>query len=170
MKKFRRDNIPVSMSGARRCFPRSQSHLTTTRAFVHRVCTASCRTPDGAPRDDRSNDTYHSDRTRRRFSFQNGRGGWTEKRGVCYVVWRIVAAEVQALTDGWCQSDIGDPQLYKASPLSPLSVHYSPFLPTTTTPHHPLVLSHALRYLLSSPRPPSSVQVHFIHAVRHFSH
>ncbi|ETW85240.1 hypothetical protein HETIRDRAFT_168518 [Heterobasidion irregulare TC 32-1] len=80
------------------------------------------------------------------------------QRSVAFVMlWRIaVAAKAHALTDGWCQRDIGDPQLYKASPFSPLSFHHALFLPTTPTP---LILSHALHYLLSSLRPPSSVQV-----------
>ncbi|ETW85327.1 hypothetical protein HETIRDRAFT_414361 [Heterobasidion irregulare TC 32-1] len=61
-----------------------------------------------------------------------------------------------SVVNRWPQSHIGDPQVYKASSFSPLSVHHSPFLPTTSIT---LVLSHALRYLLSSPRSPSSVQV-----------
>ena len=73
-----------------------------------------------------------------------------------------------SVVDRWPQSHIGDPQVYKGSPFSPLPLHHSLFLPTTTTTT--LILSHALRYVLYSPHPPSSVQVHLIHAVRHFPH
>ena len=101
------------------------------------------------------NDAYHPDGKKLRFSFHNGRGGWAEKRGVCHVVWRtVVAAEVQALTDG-PKATLVTPKCIKGSPFSPLSLHHSLFLPTTTTTT--LVLSRALRYLLSSPYPPSSV-------------
>ena len=104
----------------------------TTRAFMHRVC----------PQEDRSNDAYHPDRTKLQFSFHNGRVGWAEKRGVCHVVWRmVVAAEVQALTDGPKATSV-TPKSIKGSLFSPLSLHHSLFLPTTTIT---LVLSHALR-------------------------
>ncbi|ETW85313.1 hypothetical protein HETIRDRAFT_414346 [Heterobasidion irregulare TC 32-1] len=83
------------------------------------------------------------------------------QRSVAFVMlWRMVAvAKVQALTDGWCQSDIGDPQLYKASPLSPLSFPHTLFLPTTPlsslmhfVTYYPLrALLHLHRYISSMP-------------------
>ena len=114
------------------------------------------------------NDAYHPDGKKLRFSFHNGRGGWAETRGVCDIVWRmLVAAEVQAFTDG-PKATLVTLRCIKGLPFSPLCLHHSLFLPTTTTT---LVLSHAiLRYSLSSPCPPSSVQVHLIHAVRRYFH
>ncbi|ETW85257.1 hypothetical protein HETIRDRAFT_448420 [Heterobasidion irregulare TC 32-1] len=82
------------------------------------------------------NDAYHPDGKKLRFSFHNGR------------------AEVQAFTP---KATLVTLRCIKGSPFSPLCLHHSLFLPTTTTT---LVLSHAvLRYPLSSPCPPSSVQV-----------